>query len=214
MAGEETGYVDHPLYQAAKGLSAGPLYEQAEQDVLRQRGVEGTIGTLLPGTVRFLPKTEQDVYGARRNLPTGPLDTPEKLKGYQEALGENPAAAMHTGTSGTKVGTELEFALTARRNPAVLFPEATPKVAEDLMKGLIKYDDAKGMPGQRNVLIENPLVAYALQKRELVLKQYPILSAWDFWRKTYHPELREEGEEGLKQQFLDWYTREGQNLSE
>ena len=210
LGGEETGYVDHPLYQAAKGREEGDIYERAKSDVLRTRGLEGTLSTLLPFTTRFLGDTEEKVYGAQRHIPGGPKDTTEKVAAYTKALGEAPEASMHQDVAGTDLDTKINYVIAVKHNPALLFPDAAPAVATELTKALNKYENYQGTPGAKNPLIENPLVAVALRKQQEFNQQDPIAAAYDYWRANVHPGRREEGEEALRRQFKAWYTKNRQ----
>lgn len=205
MGGEETGFVDHPQYKAAKGREQGDIFQRAKDEYLRTRGLEGGLSTLLPFTTRFAGDTEVSAATARRHLPTGPADTPAKVERLLQAQREAPEASLSGGVSGTQFDTRMAYVQAVKRDPAMLFPDADPSVAATLSKALAGFSST----GNKNRLIENPLIAVAYKRMQTFLSQYPEAEAYDYWRQNVHPERRGEGEDALMAQFKEWYLSGG-----
>ena len=209
MAVTETGYPDHPLYMAARSNPSSELNRQATREVDRERGLEALAGLIFPFGIQYVRPEELKVRAAKRELPQGMRETKEKQEKFEKALDQHPWAAAHLGAEGTDLRTRAQKVFNMFRNPAVLFPDADPKVAERMSRDLMAYDAAPTMKAKASIKIGNPLVGLALQKRSLRMQEDEMSQAYMEWRQDVHPQKRVEGEEAMLNSFLDWYLQRG-----
>ena len=207
MAVTGTGYPDHPVYQAARATPTHPLRQQARVEQDSERGLEQFLGLVFPFGVQLTRPEELKAAAARTNLPQGRRDTPERIQKYEEALDANPWASAHLGAQGSDLATHAQYVFNVFRNPAVLFPDANPAVAERLSRDLANYDAAPSTDSKNSIKSVNPLVGFALQRRAMFIQNDPVAGAYIQWRQTVHPEQRAEGENALLPQFIQWYLQ-------
>lgn len=209
MAAQETGIANHPIYLAAREKTSHPIHKRAAFRASQERAAEHGVNMLLPLAVQVVGAEEAAAEKARRELPRGRRDTPEKQRAFDEALQKNPWAAAHLGVQGSDINTRLQFAFEMFRNPAVLFPDAHPDVAAMLAEQLAMYDRAPGPKAQAALKRQNPLISVALQRRYEAMSSLPEAKAYLWWRQQLHPQERAQGEEALMAQFIDWYRSGG-----
>lgn len=209
MAVTQTGYPDHPLHMAARSQPGSELHRQATREVDRERGMEALAGLIFPFGVQYVRPEELKVRAAKRELPQGMRETPEKQQKFEKALDQHPWAAAHLGAEGTDLRTRAQGVFAMFRNPAVLFPDADPKVAERMSRDLMAYDAAPTTKAKESIKQGNPLVGLALQKRALAIQGDDMATGYIKWRQQVHPQARAEGEEAMIGQFLDWWLKQG-----
>ena len=170
--------------------------------------MERLLGLLVPAGAQYLRPSELKARAARGQLPRGPLDTPERIKEYTKALRERPWAAAHADVSGREKETQLIFAQAAMRDPTMLFPDADPQVALRLSREIAEYDLVSA-PRKKRLLSQKPLLGFVLRKRHELDTQVPLYRNYRYWRSVIRPGIRQEGEDALRAQFLEWYDQGG-----
>jgi len=205
MAVERTG---RPISQVPTLMGAvvdpsRPIAQQAQADVLSQRGRQRLLNMFLPLSAQALPASEKAIGLARKTYPKGPIDTNEEREQLRQAIQANPLGQGYASVRGTVDAQELVRGRQVLDNPSALFPDAPPAFLNhlDALWRIYKQADPRVQAAMRR---EQPALGIMAERQRQYLQSSPILQSYLVWAQM-HPNPRAEGDPSREQQFLEWY---------